>query len=277
MTRSLAVVPLICLISLFSPVGALANDEPIDFTGHAEANYADLNGRLTQPGSRSPTAIDSTPARYVRTYVPACLGNLPTARRNLGALCDQARQVCEGSASGSIGYWVYTAPAGTTDWSATGQLVCRGGAVPDFAPEPEFTAADFRRLPIPAAELKVQPGDRRTLVNVPTNLYARSDPRILRTSILGFPIRVRATPTLFHWQYGDGRVRSTADAGGPYPRLDTAHTYLRTGRRTVTLATEYNGEYSVDGGPWQPIDGTATVTSPSVDLTVEEARAHLVS
>lgn len=139
------------------------------------------------------------------------------------------------------------------------------------------TAEDFRRLPIPAAGLKVQPADRRTLVNVPTNLYAQSQATILPTTILGFPIRVRATPSRFHWKYGDGRALTTANAGGPYPRLDTAHTYAQPGRQTVTLATEYTGEYSVDGGPWQPIDGTANVTSPGIGLTVEEARAHLVS
>lgn len=59
--------------------------------------------------------------------------------------------------------------------------------------------------------------------------------------------------------------------------LDTAHTYREPGRHRVRLSTAYRGEYSVSGGPWQPIDGIATVASPPTTLTVRSAQNHLVA
>jgi hypothetical protein len=123
----------------------------------------------------------------------------------------------------------------------------------------------------------VQPPSRQTLVNIPTNLYAESRATVLPTRILGLAVRVRATPLRFRWTYGDGAALSTANAGGPYPQLDTAHTYRRPGTRTVRLSTTYRGEYSVTDGPWLPIDGVATVSSPPTTLTVRSAENELVA
>ena len=213
----------------------------------------------------------------------ACQGNLPQLQRNLGAPCGQASGLCASTANpDDIGYWIYTAPAGPPDpgqgdWTSTGEVVCRGANQPPDEVEPVVTAADFRRLPLPAAGLKVEPPTRQTLVNIPTNLYADSRAAILPTRILGLAVRVRATPLRFRWSYGDGAALSTENAGGPYPQLDTAHTYRRPGSRTVHLSTTYSGEYSVTGGPWLPIDGVATVDSPPTTLTVRSAENQLVA
>jgi hypothetical protein len=223
--------------------------------------------------------------RMLRSYVPACEGNWPESPDSLGTLCPRATQMCAGTpAPNDLGYWVFTAPAGSSvrtrsSWTATGEYTCRGASDDETAPvvEPVVTAEDFRRLPLPAARINVQPPNRRTLVNIPTNLYADAGPVVLPTNVLGQPVRVRATPLRFRWTYGDGRSLTTADPGAPYPALRTAHTYQDPGRRMLGLRTTYSGEYSVAGGPWLPIDGLATVDSPDARLTVLAAENHLVA
>lgn len=180
--------------------------------------------------------------------------------------------------------WVFTAPAGpgtpaAQDWTATGEYACRGpGQAGDpVVLEPVVTAEDFRRLPLPAAGVNVQPPNLRTLVNIPTNLYADAGTVVLPTTVLGQAVRVRATPLRFLWTYGDGSTRTTTDPGAPYPALRTAHTYRRPGTRSLGLSTTYSGEYSVAGGAWQAIDGLATVQSPATALTVLAAENRLVA
>lgn len=142
-----------------------------------------------------------------------------------------------------------------------------------------LTAAQFRRLPIPAARIVAQPdpADRPTLVGVETNLLTERRVETLTTTVLGQAVRVRATPVTYHWKYGDGAERTTSEPGGRYPTMPTAHIYGRAGRFTVNLSTTFSGEFSVAGGPWTPVDGTATVAGPPVTVEATEARAHLVS
>lgn len=56
---------------------------------------------------------------------------------------------------------------------------------------------------------------------MPTNAYATSTtPVELTTDLLGQPVRVRATPVAWSFDYGDGTVVGpTQDPGGPYPEL----------------------------------------------------------
>jgi PKD domain len=95
--------------------------------------------------------------------------------------------------------------------------------------------------------------------------------------LLGLAVRVRATPVEYRWDFGDGGELVTADPGAAYPDLRTTHTYAASGRRVITLSTVYRGEYSVAGGPWVPVDGTATVSSLPVPLQVLATRNHLVA
>jgi PKD repeat protein len=142
---------------------------------------------------------------------------------------------------------------------------------------PVFGVEDFRRLPLPAGVVHIQPPNGRTLVNVPTNVYVDAEEIVLPTQVLGFPVRVRATPSRFTWRFGDGRTMTTKDSGAPYPRMTTTHTYTRPQTARVALTTVYTGEYSVAGGPFQPIDGTATVESPGAALTVLAAESRLTT
>ncbi|MFZ5870526.1 MAG: PKD domain-containing protein, partial [Actinomycetota bacterium] len=163
-------------------------------------------------------------------------------------------------------------------WSLVGQR-CQGPTDSASPQEiPAFTLADFQRLPLPAGTPNVQPDNGYTLVGVPTNVYATAEPVTLDTTLLGFPVQVRATPSRYAWDFGDGNGHGpTSEPGAPYPALTITHTYERADRYPITLTTYYTGEYSVAGGPWLPIAGEAQVTSAPVDVEALAGRNRLVA
>jgi hypothetical protein len=143
---------------------------------------------------------------------------------------------------------------------------------------PQLTAEDFQRLEIAAPALTVQPNRGWVLVNKETIVYSDDATQTLHTALLGHPVTVRATPTSWHWDYGDGHTATTKSPGRPYPDQTVWHTYTALGTRHVTLTVTWSGSYSYDETPgWRPVDGTATTTATSPDFTVEERRSYLVA
>ncbi len=114
---------------------------------------------------------------------------------------------------------------------------------------PGFTLADFQRLPLPAGTANVQPSNGYTLVNVPTNVYAEAAATTLDTQLLGFPVQVRATPTRYEWDFGDG---------GSSTETNPSHTYRELAIGLVTLTVTDN-----DGGE-QALPGTTTTSAARV-------------
>ncbi len=288
MLKSLVVTS--ALFSSVTPFFAAAQDDPpppegVRVTSRATADYAELWAKQQERARRHKSGLTGNTAtskpKTIRTYLPACAGNWPG--KGGTTLCPGASTLCLGTPDPTdFAFWVFSAPAGATaqeSWTATGELICLGDTDPDDPPPviPVLTGEDFQRLPLPASPIVVQPPNHRTLVNVPTNLYADSDTVTLPTTILGQPVRVRATPKEFRWTYGDGGSLSTADAGAAYPVLRTAHIYREAGARRVGLTTVYSGKYSVNGGPWLPVDGVATVASPVSTLDVISAENRLVA
>ncbi|MFN8076843.1 MAG: PKD domain-containing protein [Kineosporiaceae bacterium] len=142
---------------------------------------------------------------------------------------------------------------------------------------PAFAVRDFQRLPLPPGGLRLQPQGRPVLINYPMNAYVEANTVVLRTTVLGVRVEVEATPVSYSWAYGDGQTLVTGNPGGPYPDLSTSHVYVKPGRYQVSLSTTYEGRFRVVGtDEWWPVEGTATVDSPSVPVEAEEARAVLV-
>lgn len=195
-------------------------------------------------------------------------------------MCETAVVACP---PGEVMFWLFRAPAGTeigaSGWLQYGQRCVvppTAGAAPVALPA--LSLEDFRRLPLPAGVPHVEPGRGYTLVNAPTNVYTDAAPVVLDTDLLGFPVRVRATPAQYTWDFGDGSVLGpTSDPGGPYPILSTTHTYTAGGERVITLTTAYTGEYSVAAGPWLPVPGTAQVSSAPMGIRVLSGRNQLVA
>ena len=136
----------------------------------------------------------------------------------------------------------------------------------------------FAELKLPAGNLVIQPPDGLTLVNFDTNFYTTSTEPIARTvTLLGRRVTLEATPSTFHWSFGDGERLSTSDPGAPYPRLRVTHSYRNTDTYRPSLGTTYTGRYRVDGGPWRQIPGTVTINGTGQALRAIEAEPRLVS
>jgi hypothetical protein len=144
---------------------------------------------------------------------------------------------------------------------------------------PPVTQADFRRLPLAAPALTMQPARGWVLVNIDTIAYSSSRAQTLRTTLLGRAVTVVATPSEFTWDYGDGTRFTTTSPGHPYPDQDVAHVYRKVAASArITLTVTWTGTYQYAGQPAPvPIVGTATTTARTAPFTVEERRAHLVA
>ncbi|MDO5617296.1 hypothetical protein [Kocuria sp.] len=156
------------------------------------------------------------------------------------------------------------------------------GEVPESGsmPLPVFTVQDLQRLDIAAAVSVVEPAPH-TLINYNTNVYAEATAQEFTTTLAGYPVTVRVYPIEYAWDYGDGTAFGPSPLSG-YPLdedqwdtpTDTSHRYTETGDVQVTLTTVFEGEYSVAGGPWLAVEGTSTVTSTPVELSVWRAKVR---
>ena len=153
---------------------------------------------------------------------------------------------------------------------------------PESAEVPDINLLILRafreRVKLLEAAVQIQPPSGRTLVNLDTIFYTE-DPSMTVTGIgiLGRSVDLRITATAFHWYFGDGVSITTATAGRPYPSKDITHRYASTGAVAPRVDVTYTGQYRIDGGGWLDIPGDATVTGPTVPLTVVQARSELVA
>ncbi|TQL02063.1 hypothetical protein [Cellulomonas sp. SLBN-39] len=207
----------------------------------------------------------------------------------------------------AAGMWVIGNPDGTcpAGIDAAGQAACEGDSIvlPMWRREratpaspwgnwvqidvggcgadllPELTAEDFRRLPIPAPVLTLQPDRGWVLVNKETVVMTDPTPATLTTNLLGYDIQVEATPTTFTYDFGDGTAPLvTTSPGHAWPDHDTAHVYGSPGTTSITLTTTWSGRYLIEGTTqWRDVDGTAQTTTTSTPFTIEERTSRLVA
>lgn len=229
-----------------------------------QSNYDD---RLAGGANRSTPSAD--PGNY--SLVDLCAGGS-------NAEACEARESCtllDGSQGQNL-YVEYAEP-GAEAKRATRPICSPADQVPEGdepMPLPVFTVEDLRRLEVSPAVTAVEP-EPDTLVGLHTNMYASAEDQVFDTELAGFPVQVRVTPVSYTWDYGDGTTFGPTElSGGPLPAgswdepTDTSHQYADTGDVSVVLTTEFAGEYSISGGPWLPVDGTSTVSSDPVALSV---------
>ncbi|MFC3688533.1 hypothetical protein [Aquipuribacter hungaricus] len=285
--RSLVAVVAATLVLLVLPASASAAPQPdgngggrIDGNNDGDSIVIDggsgNGGGGTNGGGSSPIAAAPTLVTVTR-YTFACPGNSYLVDPPINLSCEAAVQNCTVNVTDRL-YLRWTTsimsneavPPPGGGWSLDGAL-CLSPAVAEApAPQPVVTLADFRRLPLPASQAAIQPAGGEALIRMRTNAYV--DPvstgqQTFDITLLGTPVRVRATPASYTWDYGDGSAPvTTTDPGAPYPDLTTWHEYSDPGEVAITLTTSYTGEYSVAGGPWIAIPGTAEVDSPPQPL-----------
>ena len=157
-------------------------------------------------------------------------------------------------------------------------LYCDVPVTPAVMPEPTpgLVARAFRRLPLPAAELVIQPPNGRTLVNFDTNFYTEQGELSRTVTLLGRQVELRIWPASFGWHFGDGESQESTSPGAAYPDLDITHSYAKKGRVSPSVDTTYAAQFRVDGGPWRDVAGTVTIPGTPQALRVVEARPVLV-
>lgn len=149
-------------------------------------------------------------------------------------------------------------------------------AAPQRQVTPGLVAAAFRRLPLPASDLRVQPPGGRTLVNFATNFYTDNGEFTRTVTLLGRRVELRIWPARYGWRFGDGATRWTSSPGSAYPDLEITHRYLQAGRVAPSVDTTYAARFRVGGGPWHDVDGTVTIPGAPQGLRVVTARPVLV-
>jgi hypothetical protein len=165
-----------------------------------------------------------------------------------------------------------TEPGGWGTWQLVSGWSCPADALP------AFTQADLRRLNLPAPVLNMQPARTSVLVNMETIVFAQASQRTFRTSLLGHPMTVVATPRAYAWDWGDGARSRTSSPGRAYPHQDVTHVYERLERERITLMVTWTATYRYDGYPAvRDVNGTATTTARTGWFDVVERRGHLVS
>ncbi|MCC2313406.1 hypothetical protein LJN51_04205 [Cellulomonas sp. zg-B12] len=144
---------------------------------------------------------------------------------------------------------------------------------------PAMTAEDFRRLPLPAPTLVMQPEGDWVLVNIETIVRTDPTPVVLTTDLLGYQVEVEARPAVFAYNFGDGsEPLVTRDPGSAWPDFTTHHVYERPGQASITLTTTWTGRYRLVGtDDWLDVAGTARTTTTGPAFRIEERTSRLVA
>ena len=153
-------------------------------------------------------------------------------------------------------------------------------AVDTEAPKPVViivTQSDFAKLPVKPSVASAGPERGWLPAGMVNVLHAEHEVQTLQTELLGTPVAVRAIPTSYHWDLGDGNTIATSKPGKPYPSEEVSAKYSGEGWYDVTLTTTFAGQFSVDGGEWQDIDGTIEVASEPIALYSKSLESRLVN
>ncbi len=141
----------------------------------------------------------------------------------------------------------------------------------------QLVVREFKSIEWPASELKVQPPDGETLVNLETIFFTpNSAPTVRELRLAGRSVAIEATPTSYTWHFGDDTSTTTTSPGRAYPDHDVFHVYAAVGTVGPRVDTTYSGRFRIGAGDWQPIPDTLTVAGQSVRVDILEATPQLV-
>jgi hypothetical protein len=253
---------------------------------HVAGSDAEVGGRGSSANTPAALPVDDG-IDYV--YERVCTSRVgealdPTRCAALNAQCDS-------QPDGVFVEWIQidrrvTPPTETR----TGRNSCiYPGETPEAPTESEpaeepivITISEFRSQPIVESVVVSQPLNFG-LKNAHSNIYAESREQEFAFEFRNASISLRAWPVSYQWNYGDGTAVSTTVPGGPVAvgafntQTPTSHQYLETGDYSVTLTTFFAGDYSINGGPFQPIAGLAEVASPPHLMSIWRTEAHSVA
>lgn len=234
--------------------------------------------QTSAPIEQIPTTVSERPPKPAPYLTRACDSHGGTLDPDCVAA--QARQCADKPGGFYVQVMVPVSDAPDTTYVRSGARFCQYPADPGRPAFPGFTEADLRRLAIIGAQLGTQPG-RHTLKGAETNIYADAASQPFSVDIAGYKVDVRVKPSEYRWDYGDGTSLVTGFPGGPIPearwgeKTVTSHVFAQTGDFSVDLTTVFTGEFSVDGGAFQPIAGNAQIPSAPKTLSVWRSEVKL--
>lgn len=143
---------------------------------------------------------------------------------------------------------------------------------------PSLVLREFKNLDWSSAELVIQPSDNRTLVNFKTHFYTDlAEPATQTITLLGRKVVIEASPSSYIWHSDQGaETWTTTDPSRPIETGDDPadlnhYIYESKGTALPSVDVVYSGRYQVDGGAWQEIPDTLTISGEPVGLRVLEA------
>lgn len=202
-------------------------------------------------------------------------------------LClNENERLCPGAPGGRLVYWMSRLKGSDGPWQRVGSdATCIYSEKPrDIVDQiEELILSEFQSRPILSGLMGMQPTPY-TLVNYNTNFYVNSVEQTFDFEMFQQDIRIVARPTEFEWNYGDGTSYGPVPyAGASLPRdqwgeeTTTSHVYLETGEYQASVTVYFSAEYSINGGPFVPIDGRATVPSAPQTISVWKSESHSVA
>lgn len=290
--ETLAVI-LALLIVLGSPSGAFADDGYEQFGGTANGQTLSVGAeRVPKTAQRSSdgsslNASESQqrpPVRQWRVTPAMCLLSDLSGATGFAESCDEGYQLayagieCEEDEQ-AVGA-LFEQRRDSDGWSDA-DLVEEESCLAEQREQVDIPAAAaraFQEMEIAPSEVNVQPPDGWTLVNVDTIAFTDTAPRTMSTSLFGIPVQIRAVPSSYSWDFGDGSAPLvTTDPGAPYPAHTISHAYVKQGAATISLTTTWRGQFRLAGEPtWHDVAGEGSTVSSSDSLEILEARARLV-
>lgn len=210
------------------------------------------------------------------SYQPACVRGSGTTRQDFYGC---GKQLVCGERGHVYNVWAHYLDESTV---ALGSRCFEPAEAPVVV---QVTAADvlraFRRVPVPASEVVVQPPGGETLVNLDTVFSTRAESFSRTVGLLGHRVELEISPSEFVWVNGDGTSQVSDWAGRPW-REGVAlgelitHRYERAqDALEPRVDTTWSARYRVDGGRWRDVGGTVTITGEPYDLAVLSAAPHL--
>jgi hypothetical protein len=266
-----------------STVGQAAHADPGEIRGEAGSDAYAIIGEKANDAAIGSTdfspathAVDAAPVYAEYRWVVVC--TRPNASQEVAIAMDcQAARVCAQSNERLYRLW-----GRTENPPAWLPLSTRCFGQPPTAadtPQPRITPAlvlnEIRRIGLPILTAKTQP-EGKTLVNFDTIFYTEAQPFNATVTLLGQQVDVVAEATEYAWHHGDGSTTTTSTPGAPYPSKEITYRYAdadTTVRPRVDVT--YSARFRVNGGAWQDIDETVTITGPQGSLRVSEARGVL--
>lgn len=246
------------------------------------ASADDGDGGTVTPGSGGLNAewLDTTPAGEVPDYdglpptddsaaTAAAAAAVPTCGVEQRDIECQPTVICRPEPASPLGGIRILIERG---W-LTNLGWCDPSAPATFPPTitPAMVLRAFKRIPLPASTIVVQPPDGETLVNFKTNFYTEAE-RFKRTvTLLGQEVTLDIWPSSYIWHFGDTTSDTTDSPGAPYPDLLVTHEYERTGNVRVSVDTVWSAEFRVNDGARQDVHGTVTIDGATEPLNVLEA------